>query len=197
MLASFFFAQKNYFASLTVIHYTLQKNTDEKILTVPLTGSMEHSRKQINHIQINALNLVKKEKLFTLLKTLNMYPVLFNPSSSSLTPKVLQIDFKDRLISYHPLSFAYFLCVLCHFRLHDITSCIHYLQKLYIFCSLKYSKDNLRGITLKYALDANIFCGIAHQLMGNTDIAKQIFQHIAGCDTFNISTAAKRLSRLN
>lgn len=53
------------------------------------------------------------------------------------------------------------------------------------------------GIPLKYVLDANIFRGIAHQLMGNIDTAKQIFQQIAGCDTLNISTAAKRLSRLN
>ncbi|CAC5367773.1 unnamed protein product [Mytilus coruscus] len=198
MLASFFYAHKNYFASLPVIYYTLQKYTDEKILTGPFNDSIDLplSRKSFNHIQRYVLNLMKKEKLFTILKTLNMYPVLFNPNSS-LTPQVLQIDFKERLIGYHPLSFAYFLCFLCNYRLHDITSCIHYLQQLCHFCSIKYAADNLLGIPVKYFLDANIFCGIAHQLMGNTHIARQRFQQIAGYNKYNISTAATRLSRLN
>ncbi|CAC5367772.1 unnamed protein product [Mytilus coruscus] len=193
MLASFFYAYENYFASLTVIHYTLQKYTDEKIYTVPFNSmNLPGLRKTLNPIQKNVLNLMKKEKLYTILKALTIYPVNFF-SNSSVIPQVLQLDLRSKLISYHPLSFANFLCFLCNYHLHDITSCNDYLQQLHHFYSIE---ENLMSTPTGYIQAAMIFGGIAYQLLGNNNMARQLFQVIAEYDEYNVTSAAIRLYRL-
>ncbi|VDI18586.1 Hypothetical predicted protein [Mytilus galloprovincialis] len=88
-LASFFYVHKNYEASLTMltmISYTLQKCTDEKI-----DFSFFDCEKTLNPIQKHVLSLMKRENLGTLMKSSIIHPCTFQ-KDSSIIPQELQLD---------------------------------------------------------------------------------------------------------
>ncbi|CAC5414642.1 unnamed protein product [Mytilus coruscus] len=158
--ASFFYVHKHYFASLSVINHVLQKISDEKFLAGP-------TKSEFTFIQKHGLNLMKKEKLYTVLKALRMEVLFFN-IGSSIIPQELQLEVTHLPSMYHPIPFAYFLSFLCYYHLQDNTSCRHYLQQLTTTIFKFYTQCT-------YCTTLNM-CGIAHQLMGDTHIAKLYFQ---------------------
>lgn len=184
---SFFYVDKNYVASLTVITYTLNKYTDEKVYTSFKDNST------FNHIQEHAMNLMKKEKVDTIVKSLTINPILFF-QNSAIIPQELQPDVTGYANIFHPLQFAHFLNFLCYYHLHDITSCNRSLNrlkntqgKLSICCCIGHNPE---------AVYAFIFCGIADQLMGQTCNAKYAFRKAAKIDKHNTTSAESRLSSL-
>ncbi|CAG2223685.1 unnamed protein product [Mytilus edulis] len=182
VLASFFYRHNNYVASLTVINYALQKYTDEKIFD-------ELTTSEITYIQKHQLNLMKKEKLYTVLKVLTIHRFELS-SRSAIVPHELQLDFTiNPNLPFHPLSFAYFLCFLCSYHLHDFKSCRIYLQQL----EPSYKSFSLHANCP--ALSTPIMCGIANQLLGESNRAKQYFQIADMFDHFKMTSAALRLSR--
>ncbi|CAG2223681.1 unnamed protein product [Mytilus edulis] len=160
-LASFFYVHQKYFASLSVINYAMQKYTDEKIFTGSTTS-------EFTFIQKHALNLMKKEKLYTVIKALTIELLKFD-LESSLIPQELPLGLADKLYVYHPLPYAYFLSFLCYYHLHDITSCRQYLLQLILAMtnsSIHFSFP---------AISTTIMTATAHQLMGDADYAKKLF----------------------
>ncbi|CAC5365660.1 unnamed protein product [Mytilus coruscus] len=188
-LASFFYFHKNYVASLTVITYTLTKCTDEKIYQT-------YSDKNItlNHIQQYAVKFMKIENLNTIIKSLTIHPFRFE-KDSSITPQELQLDVTRNLNSFHPLKFAHFLSFLCYYHLHDMTSCGQSLLRLK---QAQWTLSNVFNTIVHHpqSLNTVIFCGIGHQLIGETDIARLAFQVAAKFDMDNETSAASRLSSL-
>ncbi|CAG2198959.1 unnamed protein product [Mytilus edulis] len=186
-LASFFYVHKNYGASLTVITYALQKYTDEKIYTRPFKQEI-----RFNPIQKHVLNLMKKEKLHTMIKTLAIFPFTFE-LESPLIPQELHLDVTRTPTSFYPLSFAHFLTFLCSYHLHDISSCRQSLQRL------KHDHWTLSsGGTVVFepeSLNTMIFWGLCYQLMGETYLARETFREAAKQDRYNASSAASRLSQ--
>ncbi|VDH96119.1 Hypothetical predicted protein [Mytilus galloprovincialis] len=187
-LASFFYVHKNYGASLTVITYALQKYTDEKIYTRLFKQEI-----RFNPIQKHVLNLMKKEKLHTMIKTLAIFPFTFE-LESPLIPQELHLDVTRTPTSFYPLSFAHFLNFLCSYHLHDISSCRQSLQRL------KHDHWTLSsGGTVVFepeSLNTMIFWGLCYQLMGETYLARETFREAAKQDRYNASSAASRLSSL-
>ncbi|CAC5412284.1 unnamed protein product [Mytilus coruscus] len=177
-LASFFYVHKNYFASLSVMKYALQKYPERK-----KTG---RTLPEYAFIQRHDLNIIKKEKLYTELKAITIDNLIFR-KNSSIIPKELQLDVSKSHAIYDPLSFAYFLNFLCYYHLQDMTSCRYYLQKLR-------STINLTTVGKQTHLSSPIFCGIAYQLMGDTYVARQFFQQTAKFDSHNVTSAVQRLS---
>ncbi|CAC5367696.1 unnamed protein product [Mytilus coruscus] len=172
-LASFLYGHKNYLASLSVIHYALQKYTDETIFT-GFTTSAEFpfvkNPKQYTCTQKHMLNLMKKEKLYTIIKTIEAF--IFQTRSLIFPQELrLQVDGMDCYI-YHPLPFSYFLGFLCYYHLHDITSYRRYFLKLI-------STVINSSITASFpTLSAHIMIGIALNVIGLTYFAKQLFQEL-------------------
>ncbi|VDI73421.1 Hypothetical predicted protein [Mytilus galloprovincialis] len=173
-LASFFYVHKNYFASLNVIHYAMQKYTDEKIFTGSTTS-------EFTFIQKHVLHLMKNENLYTVLKAVTIDPLIFH-WKSSIIPQELQLVVKYNHIMYHPATFAYFLIFLCYYHLSDTRSCKHYLIQLL------YSTANTSIQANCSNFSSVIMCGIAYQLMGETNIARMLFQLV---DTHNIYKTTK------
>ncbi|CAC5426813.1 HARBI1 [Mytilus coruscus] len=179
-LASFLYVHKNYVASLRVINYALQKYTDEKIFTGLTTSFLAFIQKQKNtmnlmdkeytFIQKHVLNLMKKEKKYTVLKAITMKALMLN-STSSIIPQELQLV-AEQLHLYHPLPFAYFLSFLCYYHLHDSTSCRHYILQLKSVIAISFDNTPIAFMSTP------IMCGIAHKLIGETYLARQIFQTI-------------------
>ncbi|CAC5401423.1 unnamed protein product [Mytilus coruscus] len=177
-LASFFYVRKNYFASLSVINYTLQK----------YTGENRHTKfcifgNQYKYFQKNELYLMKKEKFYTVYKTLKISPITFSPRTS-IIPQELQLKLKCYV--YNPLQFGHFLSFLCHYHLHDITSCTHYLQQMR--SGIRHTHANVELV---------MFSAISHQLLGETNVAKEMFQRVAEVDEFKHSGALTRLKLLS
>ncbi|XP_052079362.1 uncharacterized protein LOC127717660 [Mytilus californianus] len=183
-LASYFYVKKNYVASLRLINYALQKYTDEKIFT----GS-GFTKYELTFIQKHVLNLMKTEKLYSVLRSLRIETLTFGPKSS-IIPQELQLDVTKSRTCYSSLPFAYFLGFLCNYHLHDITSYRRYLQQLI----LTKTKDSIH-VNL-YRVNTAIMCGVAHQLIGEAYFAKGLFQEAARQDKYNFTSAATRLSRL-
>ncbi|XP_071154885.1 uncharacterized protein [Mytilus edulis] len=185
-LASFFYVHKNYVASLSVVNYTLQKYTDEKFYTVLTT-----TEDILNHFQKQELNLMKKEKLYTIYKTLTIFPLQFYDKSSIISQELrVDVDVTNNHATYHPIGFAYFLSFLCYYHGQDITSCRHFLQLL---------KSTVTYPSLQADIIftcSPLFCGIAHQLLGETNFARQMFQLCAMFDSYNSTSAASRLQGL-
>lgn len=89
-----------------------------------------------------------------------------------ILPQELQL-FVGNIQLYHPLLFAYFLGFLCSYHLQDNTLCRHYTQQLTsLFTN---STDYVNFPTLS----TPIMCGIANKLIGETSLARQIFETIA------------------
>ncbi|CAC5414643.1 unnamed protein product [Mytilus coruscus] len=175
-LASFFYVHKNYFASLSVINYAMQKCTDEKIFTGSITS-------EFTFVQTHVLNLMKNEKLYTVLKAVTIDPLLFH-WKSSIIPQELQLVVKYNHIMYHPTTFAYFLSFLCYYHLHDNISCRHYLKQI------TYSIANSSIQAKCSSFNSLIMCGIAHQLMGETNIARMCFQIVDTHDIYKTTNCA-------
>ncbi|XP_052083353.1 uncharacterized protein LOC127720674 [Mytilus californianus] len=187
-LASFFYVHKKYIASLTVITHTLQKFTNEKI-----DIRFFRYTKKLSHIQKYVLSLMKKEKLYTIIKSLTIHPFGFG-KESSIIPRELQPDVTRIYSSFHPLSFAYFLNFLCYYHLHDLTSCRQSLQRLRQ--SQWILSEGGTIVCQPESVNTVIFCGIAHQLLGETYNARLTFREADGLDKYNLTSAASRLSSL-
>ncbi|CAC5370374.1 unnamed protein product [Mytilus coruscus] len=187
-LASFFYVHKNYVASLSVITYTLQKCTDE---TIYITFFKDI--RTFNHIQNHVLKLMKIEKFHTIIKSLTINPCEFEVDSS-IFPQELELDVTRTPTLVHALPFAHFLSFLCRYKLHDNLSCRQSLQQLkHVSCTL----SNYGTIVyVPQSLNTIIFCGIAHQLLGDIYVAKRAFQTAADLDKNNFTSAASRLSSL-
>ncbi|CAC5401428.1 CCT2 [Mytilus coruscus] len=143
-LASFFYGNKNYFSSLRVINYSLQKYTDEKI---------------------------------------------YFRERSLIIPQELQLDVTNHSIKYNSQAFGHFLSFLCHYHLHDITSCRYYIQQL--------TSTILDAIANSYRegyftfLTLIMFSAVGHQLLGETNNARRLFQVLANNNYPNLTSPVK------
>lgn len=177
LLASMFYVHKEYVASLTVINHAMQKYTDDKIFTKSTTPS------ELTFVQTHQLNLMKNEKLYTVLKTLTIDPLMFH-LKSSIIPQELQLVNKNSHITYYPKAFLDFLRFLCYYHLHDTKSCEdHCIQLLNTIVNS--SNEELFSI-----FSPLIMCGIALQLMGETTTARMCFQVVDTHDIYKITKFA-------
>ncbi|XP_071145301.1 uncharacterized protein [Mytilus edulis] len=184
MLASFFYVQKNYLSSLTVIAYTVKKCTAENIYLGLLNNSKFDSIKQ------HVMKLVKKEKLHTILKSLTIYSFQLD-HNSSIVPQELQQDVKKPSTIFHPLPYAHFLSFLCHYHRHDINSCLQSSQQLgHVEMVLS---NNHMFVSRPDSINSVIMCGIAHQFLGDLHTARRAFKDAAGIDIYNETSATSRL----
>ncbi|CAG2199814.1 coxA [Mytilus edulis] len=180
LLASFFYVHKNYFASLSVMNYALQKCTEEKVYS---------TRSEYTFIQNQELYQMKNEKLYTVLKAMTIEALIFH-GKSSLLPKELQedaiYDLLTHNIFYYPLSFAYFLSFLCFYNLHDFRSSRYYLQKL----------KSTTNIITSFNFGTTFFSPLFDQLMGDTYFNRHLFQETGIPDqtgTLIMCVAAEKL----
>ncbi|XP_063409119.1 uncharacterized protein LOC134692591 [Mytilus trossulus] len=187
-LASFLYVHKNYEASLNMIAYILQKCTDEKF-----DMSFIYQERIVILIQKRVLNLMKKEKLETIMKSLIIHSCYFE-QNSSIIPQELQLDVSGMRNVFLPLPFAHFLNFLCYYHLHDISSCKQSLQRLeQVQQRLSHCSTE---VFIPDTLNTVICCGIARQLIGDTFIARKDFKVAAALDEYNITSAASRLFNL-
>ncbi|XP_063404180.1 uncharacterized protein LOC134687652 [Mytilus trossulus] len=183
ILACFFYVHKKYSTSLRILDYALSKCTDEKIYFQPRNCPF-------SQIQASVLNMMKREKLYTVLKTLTVQNIIFDWQSFVIPPE-LQLDVTwngNGVVSYAPVPFAYFLKFLCHYHLHEESLCKHWLRKL--MTSVRTCKW---GIRLFSTIHSKIFAGIAYKMLGEVDNARFMFVE-ASISDFNVSSARYRLS---
>ncbi|VDI73420.1 Hypothetical predicted protein [Mytilus galloprovincialis] len=174
------FQRKHYMPT----HPFTQKYTDEKIFT----GSV-FTKHEFTFIQKHVLNLMKTENFYTVLRSLKIETLMFGPKSA-IIPEELQLDNTWTYTSYHPLPFAYFLGFLCNYHLNNIPSCICFIKQLLLTMITDSVHVNFPTVNTR------IMCGIAHQLMVQTSMAKIFFREAASVDKYKVTSAATRLSRV-
>lgn len=188
MLASFFYVHEMYLTSLDIIKYAFLKLTDEK----RSTPSFKREKIILTPKQQFALEMMKKEKLITTIKTLTVNNLLF-AFKSQIIPKELQKDVIRDDTWFHPLTFAHFLRFLCFYHLHDSVSCEHAKHQLVLANKeMLFSGESLSLLRIQ----STILVGIAAQMTGETDIAKMFFKLVATHDIDNSTSAALRLFEL-
>ncbi|VDI33334.1 Hypothetical predicted protein [Mytilus galloprovincialis] len=184
VLASFFYVHDNYLLSLDIINHALRKCTHEKVY--PWQIGLDQNQEYL-------LFLLKQTKLCTLSKviTIKNPKLIFN---SSISPQELQLSVREQYIPFHPIIFAHFLSFLCYYHLHKIRSCKQSLLQLRqeIVKHFTTNRSNL------YFGPLFVTClGIAHQMIGETDSARQCFLQATQKDKLNLTNASIRLSNMD
>ncbi|XP_052077175.1 uncharacterized protein LOC127715175 [Mytilus californianus] len=184
VLASFFYGNENYLLSLDIINHAFRKCTSEKMY--PWQIGLDQTQEYLLH-------LLKQTELCTISKALTVkYPkFIYN---SSISPQELQLTVNEQAIPFHPIIFAHFLSFLCYYHLHNVRSCKQSLLQLRQEI-IKHFTTNLFNL---YSEPLFIIClGIAHEMLAETDSARQCFLLAAHKDEHSLSNAAMRLSNCN
>ncbi|XP_071168079.1 uncharacterized protein [Mytilus edulis] len=184
MLASFYYVHKNYSAPLSIIDFVLRKFTDKQLFLYTPTCLIQNKESMIN--------LMKEEKLHTVLKSITIKDLYFDVKSSFIPPE-LHMDNINQEIKIIPLQFAHFLAFLCNYHLHDNTSCMQSLRQISrTFIEQMKGKRNIESV-----LHSIICLGIGLQMMGDIINARGWFQIAANSDILQITRAEARLSSLS
>ncbi|CAC5422708.1 unnamed protein product [Mytilus coruscus] len=185
MLACFFYERKQYIKTLSIINYVVLKFTDEKI---PIDKS------SLNRKQICALNMIANEKLMTSLQTLTTHTLVF-VQRSLIIPTELQLDVQKHDFLIHPKLFAHFLGFLCCYHLKDSASCNYFIhQLLQVLKNIINSKKRIDAADVHYIF---ICIGIAMQMIGETNSARNCLQRASAIDVYNLTSANILLAELN
>lgn len=191
MLSTFFYVHEHYFTSLELIIYALSKYTDEKCTNI-FSNHSTHRRTYVTPKEQAALDLVKKERLITILKSSTINYAKF-ACKSQIIPKELQQDVIKSYGKFHPLIYAYFLRFLCFYHLQDQFSCEDAMQQ--IFWATVKTVPTGESMSRLYC-QSLIFNGIAFQMKGMLDEAKSFFTALAEIDEDVYTSAAIKLSEM-
>lgn len=107
--------------------------------------------------------------IMQLLRFLHVDSVIFS-SGCALVPDEIKIEGKDRIRIIASAVFAHFLCFLCHYHLHNTRQCMDSLRNLQLTIKDKYFIAYLLEEAISYDM-----LGIAFQLIGDTESARQAF----------------------
>ncbi|VDH92708.1 Hypothetical predicted protein [Mytilus galloprovincialis] len=191
MLSTFFYVHEHYFTSLELINYALSKYTDEKCNNI-FSNPSTRGRMYVTPKEQAALDLVKKERLITILKSSTINYANFS-CKSQIIPKELQQDVLKGDGIFHPLVYAYFLRFLCCYHLHDQFSCEDAMQQI---ARATFETRPTGNSMSRLCCQSLIFFGIAVQMTGRLDTAKSYFKEIAKMDVDVYTSAAIKLSEL-
>ncbi|CAG2238475.1 unnamed protein product [Mytilus edulis] len=139
-----------------------------------------------------ALDLVKRERLITILKSSTINYAHFS-CKSQIIPKELQQDVIKSDGCFHPLVYAYFLRFLCCYHLHDQFSCEDAMQQI---ARATFETRPTENSMNRLCFQSLIIFGIAVQMTGRLDIAKLYFKELAKMDMDVYTSAAIKLSEL-
>ncbi|VDI10817.1 Hypothetical predicted protein [Mytilus galloprovincialis] len=188
-LASFFYRRKNYIASLHVINYALLKCTDDKIPVKVQPGF----KIELNRTQYNVLESMQQEKLFKILKTVQINDLDFI-EKSEIIPEELQLEVEERSTIIPAIPFAHFLSFLCYFHSCDLNSALVSMQQIMHIMNTNFTKDDFESFyVFAYPI---ILLGICWQMTRKTSMARRSFELIAISDKYKLTSAAIRLSRI-
>lgn len=182
MLASLFYKTKQYNKALHIIVYSISKCTNEKFNRgIQMSDSLN---------QLLKLKFLQKKSIGYIWKIMIVELMVFE-KNSVLMPDELQIE-KQKVHYIPSLAYAYFLKFLCHYHLNNVGQCQVSIQDLRLIIAESY----LIAYLTEKAEVCNLL-GIALQLLGDTESARQAFLQSAELDPdllFKITL--KRLSLL-
>ncbi|XP_052076446.1 uncharacterized protein LOC127714426 isoform X2 [Mytilus californianus] len=180
MIASFFYTSKQYKKALCIIMYSLSKCTHEKLYSFMDMSGIQY--------QLFKLKLFQKKSIVRLWKIMLIDFMKFG-KKSGLIPIELQIEVENGVYTLSSIVYAYFLKFLCHYHLNNVRQCQDSIQTLQLVIAENYfiEKDN------KYQYQAHNIVGIALQLSGDHEAARQAFmQSIEIYPDHRYNTSIKR-----
>ncbi|XP_071147327.1 uncharacterized protein [Mytilus edulis] len=180
MVASFFYKTKQYRKALHIIRYSVSKCTFEKLFFGMTLSD--------NYYQLLKLLSFNNKSVVYLLKIMLIDFIRFNVNST-LTPDELLMEGWNDQYFIPSTVYAYFLSVLCHYHLNNFRHCQDSMQDLKLVIEERYLMPDLKWIAEAYTL-----LGIALQLFGDKESARQAFlQSLAIFPDKSYNSATRRL----
>ncbi|CAC5381114.1 unnamed protein product [Mytilus coruscus] len=175
MLVSFFYRTEQYNKAINII---------SNCVNVKLYPNSEMIHQYIDLCTEKSF----QKRLFPLLKIDRCGAVRFK-TKSTLIPQELQMEVEDISYSFPATTYTHFLCFLCHYHLDNPIKCRDSLRDLQKTIT---KSDRIETPTSK-ALSF-ICLGIAFQLLGNTDSAREAFHQACEFESYGVKEIAhKRL----
>ncbi|VDI07687.1 Hypothetical predicted protein [Mytilus galloprovincialis] len=171
MVASLFYQTKQYRKALHIIRYSISKCTFDKLF-FGMT---------LSEIHYESLKLLSFNKSVVYLMHFNV--------NSTLTPEELLMEGWKKQYTIPSTAYAYFLSVLCHYHLNNVSHCQDSIQDLKLVIEERYLMPDLKCTAEAYTL-----LGIALQLFGDKESARQAFsQSLVIYPNESYNSAARRL----
>ncbi|XP_071145514.1 uncharacterized protein [Mytilus edulis] len=180
MVASLFYKTKQYRKALHIIRYSISKCTPDKLF-------FGMSLSDIHFQSIKLLSFNKKSVGY-------LFKILFVDHiqlkvNSTLTPDELLMEGRNQMYFIPSTAYAYFLSILCHYHLNNVRQCQDSIKGLKLVIGERYLMSDVKSTA-----DAYTLLGIALQLFGDTESARQAFlQSLEIYPDESYNSAARRL----
>ncbi|VDI05585.1 Hypothetical predicted protein [Mytilus galloprovincialis] len=195
LLATFFYSHKHYTEALIITDHVFSKYTDK---TFPVPVETSCNIVVFHELHDNVMELMKHEKTITIVKNLTNLDINLDSKSLAVLPE-LQQDAQDPFMVYNCKPMAHFIRFLSYYYRGNVDAYENAFMRL-----LREYIDNMNNkqtgsermgkmFQLFYTM---YFLGISAQMIGESELAKEIFRSIAICDVYNYTSAASRLSKL-
>ncbi|CAC5361636.1 unnamed protein product [Mytilus coruscus] len=186
MLASFFYRTKQYGKALSMMSYSLSKCTLKKFCF-----GVDFSDPTVKFMNIRA---IRKKGVINSMKLLSLQPIPFI-YYCTLIPSELHMEVNNRPYTIPLVVFAHFVRVLCHYHRNNMRQCRESVTDLQLTIAEEYCIPGYQPLPLAVSYNC---LGVALQLIGETDYAKQAF--VASTKLFPspfVNTVFQRLASLN
>ncbi|XP_063416266.1 uncharacterized protein LOC134697909 [Mytilus trossulus] len=175
MLASLFYKEHRYTEALEIIRYSIAKFTPEKLYHFMHVSDVLYPMLKLKSI--------RKKCIVNLWKYFLIDIIQFT-RNSILIPDELLLDVNEAPFFLASSVYAYFLNFLCHYHLNNVRQCKFSLHSLQMVIQENYY----------FKAQAFTILGVAFQLFGDTESARQAFLHSVNLEPGHLdNSAVKRL----
>ncbi|CAG2187276.1 unnamed protein product [Mytilus edulis] len=196
LLATFLYSHTKYHEALMITDHVMSKLTDK---TIPSLVDTSHDPIIITQIQKYQMELMKQEKITTIVKHSINLDICIDRKALAVLPELKQ-DTTDPFTVFPSIPMAYFIRFLCYYRLDDHQSFMNAFMELLqknIMTQFQYNiYRDLSSVNVLDLIYIPYFLGISLQMIGENDLAKQCFEITATMDYFHFTRSRSRLSEL-
>ncbi|VDI30051.1 Hypothetical predicted protein [Mytilus galloprovincialis] len=180
MLASLFYTKKRYTDAIQIIRYSFAKFTPEKLYHMMYMSDVFYP--------MIKLKSIRKKCIVNLWKYFLIEYIHFT-KNSILIPDEILLEVETGMLLLPSPAYAYFLNFLCHFHLNNVRQCKFSLHSLQMVIEENYFIATVEGKAQAF----NVL-GVAFQLFGDTESAREAFLHSVDLKPGHLdNTAIKRL----
>ncbi|CAG2222312.1 unnamed protein product [Mytilus edulis] len=178
---------EQYDIAYCIKYHVMSKLTDK---TIPSLVDTSHDPIIITQIQKYQMELMKQEKITTIVKHSINLDICIDRKALAVLPELKQ-DTTDPFTVFPSIPMAYFIRFLCYYRLDDHQSFMNAFMELLqknIMTQFQYNiYRDLSSVNVLDLIYIPYFLGISLQMIGENDLAKQCFEITATMDYFHFT----------
>ncbi|CAC5420016.1 unnamed protein product [Mytilus coruscus] len=196
LLATLLYSHTKYHEALMITDHVMSKLKDK---TIPSLVDTSHDPVIITQIQKYQMELMKQEKITTIVKHSINLDICIDRNALAVLPEMKQ-DTIDPFTVFPSIPMAYFIRFLCYYRLNDNQSYMKAFMELLqknIMTQFQFTiHRDLSSVNILDLIYIPYLLGISSQMIGDNHLAKHCFKLTATMDYFNFTRSTSRLSEL-